>query len=82
MIWEKDNFKISSDKKLVNIDILHDMLSRSHWARELSREDVEKSVENSLCFSLLKGKEQIGFARVRTQCHCIGHAPADGRDGK
>ena len=66
MIWQKDNFKISSEKKQVNIDILHDMLSRSYWARERSREDVEKSVENSLCFSLFKGEEQIGFARVLT----------------
>jgi len=66
MIWEKDKFKISSEKKQVNIDILHDMLSRSYWAKDRSREDVEKSVANSLCFSLLKDQEQIGFARVLT----------------
>jgi len=66
MIWKKDNFKISSEKKTVSIDILHDMLSRSYWAKNRSREDVEKSVENSLCFSLLKDEEQIGFARVLT----------------
>lgn len=64
MIWEKDNFEISSAKKQVNIDILHDMLSRSYWAKDRSWEDVEKSVANSLCFSLLKDQEQIGFARV------------------
>ncbi len=66
MIWEKDIFTISSEKKHVDIDSLHDMLSRSYWARDRSREDVEKSVTNSLCFSLLKGEEQIGFARVLT----------------
>ncbi len=66
MIWEKDNFKISSEKKQVNIDTLHDMLSRSYWAKDRSREDVEKSVANSLCFSLLKDEEQIGFTRVLT----------------
>ncbi len=64
MIWKKNNFKISSEKKSVNIDILHDMLSSSHWAKNRSREAVEKSVENSLCFSLLNIDEQIGFARV------------------
>ena len=62
MIWEKDNFKISPDKKQVNIDTLQDMLSRSYWAKDRSRENVEKSIENSLCFSLLKDEEQIGFA--------------------
>jgi len=66
MIWEKDNFKISSDKKQVNIDTLQDMLSRSYWAKDRSRENVEKSVENSLCFSLLKDEDLIGFARVLT----------------
>jgi N-acetylglutamate synthase-like GNAT family acetyltransferase len=66
MIWEKDNFRISSEKKQVNIDTLLDMLSRSYWANDRSRDDVEKSVANSLCFSLLKDQEQIGFARVLT----------------
>ena len=66
MIWDKDNFKISSEKKQVNIDTLHYMLSSSYWAKDRSWEDVEKSVANSLCFSLLKDEEQIGFARVLT----------------
>ena len=66
MIWEKHNYKISSEKKQVNIDTLRDMLSRSYWAKDRSREDIEKSVANSLCFSLLKDEEQIGFARVLT----------------
>lgn len=44
MIWEKENFKISSEKKQVNIDTLLDMLSRSYWAKDRTREDVEKSV--------------------------------------
>ncbi len=58
MIWEKDNFIISSEKKHVDIDALHDMLNQSYWAKDRSREDVEKSVANSLCFSLLKDEEQ------------------------
>jgi hypothetical protein len=33
MIWQKDNFRISSQKALANIDTIHDMLSRS-WAKE------------------------------------------------
>ena len=66
MILGKDNFTISSEKKHVDIDTLHDMLSRSYWVKDRSREEVEKSVANSLYFSLLKGEEQIGFARVLT----------------
>ena len=66
MIYEKGDFTISSEKKHVDIDILHDMLSHSYWAKARSREDVEKSVANSLCFTLLKQNEMIGFVRVLT----------------
>jgi len=66
MIWQKDNFTISSSKGHVNVDILHDMLSRSYWAKDRSREEIERSIANSLCFSLLKDAELIGFARVLT----------------
>ena len=63
---EKEGFRISSDKKDLDIDTLHEMLSRSYWAKDRTREEVIASVENSLCFSLLKGSDLIGFARVLT----------------
>lgn len=66
MIWKKDNFRISSEKKHVDVGTLHEMLSRSHWAKGRGRDDIEKSIENSTCFSLLKDDQQIGFARVLT----------------
>jgi len=66
MIWEQADFIISSEKKQVDIDALHDMLSRTYWAKDRSREEIEKSVVNSLCFSLFKGDEQVGFSRVLT----------------
>ena len=66
MIWEKADFLISSEKDRVDIDAVQTMLSRSHWAGDRSREDIEKTIANSLCFSLVKADEQIGFARVLT----------------
>lgn len=66
MIWEKDNYTISSEKKHVDIDFLHNMLRSSYWAKDRSRGAVEKSVETSLCFSLLENEVQIGFVRVLT----------------
>ena len=66
MIWKKANFTISTDKNQVDLDALHVMLSRSFWAKDRSREAVEKTIANSLCFSLLNGNEQIGFARAIT----------------
>lgn len=66
MTWQKDEFRISADKKDVDLNTLHEMISQSYWAKDRSREEVEKSVVNSLCFSLLKDKEMIGFVRVLT----------------
>ena len=59
--------RISTDPSDVDVDWLHAALSeRSYWALGRSREIVERSVANSLCFSALDGSRQIGFARVVT----------------
>jgi N-acetylglutamate synthase-like GNAT family acetyltransferase len=39
---------------------------RSYWARGVTREIVDRSVENSLCFGIYLNGKQIGFARVVT----------------
>jgi N-acetylglutamate synthase-like GNAT family acetyltransferase len=66
MIWKKADFMISSEKEQVDIDAVQAMLSQSHWAKGRSRETIEKTIANSLCFSLLNANELIGFARVLT----------------
>ena len=66
MIWKKADFLVSSEKNHVDIDALHALLIGSHWAKGRSREAIEKTIANSLCFSLLNADEQIGIARVLT----------------
>ena len=62
-----DEFTISTDKALLNIALIHEYLSqRSYWARGRTLEVVRKSIEQSLCFGLYRGDEQVGFARVVT----------------
>lgn len=59
--------RISTDPADVDLDWLHRALSeRAYWAMGRSRELVELSVANSLCFSALDGERQVGFARVVT----------------
>lgn len=65
--WERAGFVISTDKQLLDIPFIHDFLSHSsYWAKNRSRELVERSIENSLTFGVFKGDEQVGFARVVT----------------
>lgn len=66
MLWEKDAFVVSANKDDVNIDILHGLLKTSYWAQHRTRDEVEASIENSICFTLLKNRQMIGFVRVLT----------------
>src|SRR4051794_15719478 len=61
-------FYISTDKSRLDVEMITDFLSnRSYWARGRSRELVEKSIANSLCFGLFNPKhQQLGFARIVT----------------
>lgn len=61
---------ISRNKTILDIDFIHNYLSmESYWAKGRSREDVVKSIENSICFGVFNEEQnQIGFARVITDC--------------
>ncbi|MCY1723508.1 GNAT family N-acetyltransferase [Prolixibacteraceae bacterium Z1-6] len=59
--------QISTDKKRLNIALIHEYLSKeSYWAKNREAEIVERSIENSLCFGVYIDIQQIGFARVVT----------------
>lgn len=59
-------YKISSDKKLMNVDSIHSYLSRSYWAENVPYNIVNKAIENSLCFGVFHHDIQVGFARLIT----------------
>lgn len=59
-------FTISTDPARLDMDAIHAYLTRSYWAAGISRELVQRSIENSLCFGLFEGARQVGFARVIT----------------
>lgn len=63
----KDEYLISTNSSLLNVELIHDYLSRqSYWAKDIPLEVVEKSISNSLCFGLYCNQQQIGFARLVT----------------
>ncbi|NVK25046.1 MAG: GNAT family N-acetyltransferase [Gammaproteobacteria bacterium] len=67
-----NGFKISTDKKLLDFDVIYNFISNSYWAKAIPVEVMQKAIKNSLCFGVFKqdndGKttEQVGFARVIT----------------
>ena len=59
--------QISTDKKKLDIKLIHEFLSQeSYWAKGRNIEVVKRSIENSLCFGVYDENKQIGFARVVT----------------
>ena len=62
-----DSVEITTDPARIDIDRVHRFLSESaYWALGRSRETVKRSIEHSLCFSVIGDGELVGFARVVT----------------
>jgi len=64
--WHKGAFHISTDKQLLDMDMIHNFLSHSHWAQEIDRATVEKALSHSLCFGIYRKHHQLGFCRLVT----------------
>ncbi|WP_344973969.1 GNAT family N-acetyltransferase [Compostibacter hankyongensis] len=64
----KNDFYVSTDKSMLDTGMIFDFLSnRSYWAAGRSRQAVESSILNSLCFGVFDRRGgQVGFARVVT----------------
>ena len=66
MEWHRDEFVISDDLSRVQVEVVADFLAKTFWGHRRPREVVEKLIQTSMCFSLFRRQEQIGFARVVT----------------
>jgi GNAT superfamily N-acetyltransferase len=65
--WQRGEYSISTELGRLDIPLIHDYLSHSsYWAKDRSREKVQRSIENSLNFGVFHCREQVGFARVVT----------------
>jgi GNAT superfamily N-acetyltransferase len=64
--WTRGEYTISSDRRRLDVDVIHRFLVDSYWARGRSRERVTQSIEHSLPFGLYHRDTQVGFARVLT----------------
>ncbi|KQZ34239.1 GNAT family acetyltransferase [Duganella sp. Root1480D1] len=60
-----DGIRITTDVSELDTGLVHRFLSeQSSWAKGISRDLVERSIANSLCFGGFLGRDQIAFARV------------------
>jgi GNAT superfamily N-acetyltransferase len=67
-------YEISTDATRLDRDLVHDFLSKdAYWARGIPRPVVDRCIDNSLCFGVYRGTEQVGFARVVTDRAAIAY---------
>jgi GNAT superfamily N-acetyltransferase len=66
MEWKREQFRIVHDSAEINVNFVSRLLAETYWGHRRPRAIIDQLIQNSLCFSLFSGQEQIGFARVVT----------------
>lgn len=58
--------QVTTDPARIDRELVYRFLSEAYWSTGIPREVFERSLAGALCFSLLDGDAQVGFARVVT----------------
>ena len=70
----QEGFSITDDKTRLDVDFVHHWLcNESYWCRGISKHVVQRAIEHSMCFGVMHGHEQVGFARVITDYATFGY---------
>lgn len=64
MEWRRDRFRLTTQPTEFSETRTFELLQATYWGHKRPLELVKKVLENSMCFFLLDGDQQIGFARV------------------
>jgi ribosomal protein S18 acetylase RimI-like enzyme len=63
---ERDGLVLSTDRSRVDVGAVLEMLLASHWGGTMTRDQLERAIENSVCVGVYDGSRQLGFARIVT----------------
>jgi GNAT superfamily N-acetyltransferase len=66
MTLPADHYEITADVARMDVAAIHAFLSQTYWSPGIPLGVVERAIANSVCFGVLLGQEQVGFARVIT----------------
>lgn len=64
--WSKNNFIISTDQNLFDLELIHSVLTKLPWAEGVTLEVVKHAMQHSFAFGIFETNSQIGYARVVT----------------
>ncbi|RZJ36385.1 MAG: N-acetyltransferase [Flavobacterium sp.] len=57
---------VSSDKSLLDVAFIQNFLKDIYWAAGRTMEEVQTTIDASVCFGIYDDGQQIGFGRVIT----------------
>jgi GNAT superfamily N-acetyltransferase len=66
MNFEGGEYLLTDDKSRLDLDVVCALLRDTYWAANRSREQIQKSIQHSVCFGLFHAGKQVGFARAVT----------------
>ncbi|HEY9046651.1 MAG TPA: GNAT family N-acetyltransferase [Ohtaekwangia sp.] len=62
-----NGFVFSSDRSRIDVPYVHRVIStQTYWAKGVPLDVMQRSIENSCCFGVYTGEQQVGFARLIT----------------
>ena len=64
---------ISTDKAKLNVPFIHHFLKDIYWAAGRTIDEVQTTIDSSVCFGIYLDDVQIGFARVITDYVVFGY---------
>jgi GNAT superfamily N-acetyltransferase len=64
MDWTRGEYTITTDSERVDRTAVRRFLADSYWAADRPGDVIDRSLENSLTFSLFHADRQVGMARV------------------
>ena len=64
--YKNENLTISTDKSRLDIDLIQQNLNNTYWAKGITKETIQKSIDNCLSYGIYQDDQQVGFARVIT----------------
>ncbi len=66
MEWRNGPYTLTDDSAKVDVPTVHAWLNETYWAQGRPLAVVQQTVNNSLCFSVFEGKQQVAFGRAVT----------------
>jgi len=68
MNFERGEYLLTDDKSRLDLNVVCSLLQATYWAANRTREQIDKSIQRSVCFGLFHAGKQAGFARAVTDC--------------